>query len=190
MFYLQNTTPMLLIVGGLCALGIYHILSEIVWPQHRRQARSNANPFVHRTDSAEQLRWVMAASFSPKRVMNWHEYKMFKVVETEAYACNCGYRVFAQTSLGEVIRSKDQRAHSAINSKRADVLVVGRDGLPVLAVEFQGQGHYQFDAAARDAVKKEALRRAGVGYLEIFGDDGPDVIRAKVRASLGRKIAA
>ena len=122
--------------------------------------------------------------------MSWQEYRVFREVESEAAACNDGYRVFAQTSLGEVLRSQDDRAHSAINSKRADILVIGHDGLPVLAVEFQGKGHYHSDAAARDAVKKEALRRAGVAYVEVLDGERIDDIRARVRAVLDRRIAA
>lgn len=37
----------------------------------------------------------------------------------------------------------------------------------VAAIEYQGGGHYLSDAAARDAVKKEALRKAGIGYHEV-----------------------
>ena len=36
------------------------------------------------------------------------------------------------------------------------------------ALEYQGSGHHAGDsAAARDAVKKEALRKAGIGYHEV-----------------------
>ena len=35
------------------------------------------------------------------------------------------------------------------------------------ALEYQGAGHHQGTAAARDAVKKEALRKAGIGYHEV-----------------------
>ena len=35
------------------------------------------------------------------------------------------------------------------------------------ALEYQGTGHHQGNAAARDAVKKAALRKAGIGYHEV-----------------------
>jgi hypothetical protein len=35
------------------------------------------------------------------------------------------------------------------------------------AIECQVSGHHQDTAAARDAVKKEALRTAGIGYHEV-----------------------
>ena len=34
-------------------------------------------------------------------------------------------------------------------------------------LEYQGTGHHQGSAAARDAVKKEAPRKAGIGYHEV-----------------------
>ena len=126
----------------------------------------------------------MAARFATRRVKSKREYVVFKAVEAEAATLRDGYRVFAQTSLGEVLSSENDRAYAAINSKRVDVLVIGATGLPVLAVEHQGPGHYQGDAAARDAVKKEALRRAGVAYLEVSDGELPEAVRAKVREIL------
>jgi hypothetical protein len=78
----------------------------------------------------------------------------------------------AQVSLGEVLSSPDARAYSAINSKRVDMLIVSRRGDPIAVIEYQGHGHYQGTAAARDAVKKEALRRAGVRHIEVTPERG------------------
>jgi len=36
-----------------------------------------------------------------------------------------------------------------------------------LSYLIEGTGHHQGTAAARDAVKKEALRKAGIGYHEV-----------------------
>ena len=84
------------------------------------------------------------------------------------------WRVMAQVSLGEVLSSPDARAYSAINSKRVDLLIVSRSGDPIAAIEYQGHGHYQGTAAARDAVKKEALRKAGVGYIAVTPESGTE----------------
>lgn len=186
MLYLQNV-GLALALFAFAAVGIYHILNRIVWLLAPRREWSYRNTYSRRPDSAEQLRWVMAGTFERKRVMSKPEYRVFKEIEAEAAACKGGYRVFAQTSLGEVLRSTDKRAHSAINSKRSDILVIGPDGFPILAVEYQGEGHYQFDAAARDAVKHEALRKAGVACIEVFDVDSSEDIRSKVRSILGRR---
>ena len=84
------------------------------------------------------------------------------------------WRVMAQVSLGEVLSSPDARAYSAINSKRVDLLIVSRSGDPIAAIEYQGHGHYQGTAAARDAVKKEALRKAGVRYIAVTPESGTE----------------
>jgi Protein of unknown function (DUF2726) len=61
-----------------------------------------------------------------------------------------------------------------INSKRVDLLIVSRRGEPIVAIEYQGHGHYQGTAAARDAVKKEALRKAGVRYIAVTPESGTE----------------
>ena len=74
-----------------------------------------------------------------------------------------------QTSLGEIIApsntsgSKAARdlAFRSINSKRLDFPVIDRSGMPALAIECQGYGHYQNRAFMRDAMKREAVRKAG-----------------------------
>jgi hypothetical protein len=97
----------------------------------------------------------------------------------------------AQVCLGEVLSSPDARAFSAINSKRVDVLLVDEDSQPIAAIEYQGSGHYQGSAAARDAVKKEALRRAGVRYIEISTDHTPKDLATEIaRIAAARQVKA
>ena len=76
----------------------------------------------------------------------------------------------AQVSMGEILRCKDEEAFACINSKRVDLLLVDENCHPRHAIEYQGRAHHQGNSAARDAVKKEALRRAGVGYHEVVAD--------------------
>lgn len=104
-----------------------------------------------------------------------------------------GHRVMAQTSMGEILRPKKDTgeayerrdAHASINSKRLDFALFGDDGLIALAVEYQGTGHHQGKAFARDAVKKEALRRAGVPVLEVNAGMKPSAMRAQLMELLG-----
>ena len=119
------------------------------------------------TDAADQLRVVMAASFSPQPLLNNGEMRVFQELCTGVAARNPSWRVMAQVSLGEVLRCQNSEAYSCINSKRVDLLLVDENCHPRHVVEYQGKGHHQGTAAARDAVKKEALRRAGIGYHEV-----------------------
>jgi hypothetical protein len=135
--------------------------------------------------TAKQVRIVMAASFERRKILNWPEYCTFRIIEDEIATAYRGYRVFAQTSLGEILSSSNDDAFFAINNKRADILIVDRSGLPVLAIEYQGSGHYQGTAIGRDTIKRAALQKAGVGYLEIFEGDGDEQIRLRLHEHLG-----
>jgi len=138
------------------------------------------------TDVGQQLHAVMAGSFEKQRVLSSSEYRVFAIAEAEIAAQGAGYRVLAQTSLGEILKSKNENAFRSINSKRVDILIIDRGGWPYLAVEYHGDGHYQGTAAARDAVKKEALRKAGVRYMEFCATDTDDKIKACLREHLVR----
>jgi Protein of unknown function (DUF2726) len=90
---------------------------------------------------------------------------------------------------GEILRCKDAEAYSCINSKRIDLLIVDEDCQPRHAIEYQGGAHYQGTAAARDAVKKEALRRAGIGYHEVVaGHTTPSDLRRLVEKLVDRPV--
>jgi hypothetical protein len=139
-------------------------------------------------DASEQLRIVMASEFKPKRLLNRGEEKVLAALEPIVAQLEPGWRVWTQVSLGEVLDGGTVEAFNTINAKRVDFLLVDADQRPRLAIEYQGQGHHQGAAAARDAVKKEALRRAGVGYGEVFAGDGPAELAqvvARVMAGAG-----
>jgi len=138
-------------------------------------------------DAADQLRIVMGADFTIQPLLNKGEARLFKELDRIVIGCNPGWQVMAQVSLGEVLRSKDARAYGCINSKRVDLLLVDGDCQPRHAIEYQGAGHHQGAAAARDAVKKEALRRAGIGYHEVVaGSTTPKDLRQLVEKLVDR----
>jgi hypothetical protein len=142
-----------------------------------------------RVADTPQVAAVRAARFHAKAVMNKGEYRLFRLVEAslaDIPGARTGYRVFAQTSLGEILSSEDRRAFAAINSKRVDLLIVGPQAQPLAAIEYQGAGHYQGDAETRDWIKREALRRAGVAYVEVFERDSDAAIRRKILGALKR----
>jgi len=109
----------------------------------------------------------MEAQFSPQALLNRSEARVFKELDKYVIALNPGWQVMAQVSLGEILNSDKVEAYSCINSKRVDLLLMDEDCQPRHALEYQGGGHYSGTAAARDAVKREALRRAGIGYHEV-----------------------
>jgi hypothetical protein len=123
-------------------------------------------------DAADQLRTVMLADFKAQPLLNKSEARLFRAMDKMVIElAPPGWQVMAQVSLGEILRCDDKNAYLCINSKRVDLLIVDADCKPVHAIEYQGGAHYKgaHATAARDAVKKEALRRAGIGYEEIVG---------------------
>ena len=101
--------------------------------------------------------------FTAQPLLNRSEARLFRKLD-RSYP---KLQVMAQVSLGEILRCKDAEAYGCINSKRVDLLLMDAECQPRHAVEYQGGAHHQGTAAARDAVKKEALRRAGIGYHEV-----------------------
>lgn len=142
---------------------------------------SEPPPPAKRLDAADQLRIVMAADFAIQPLLNRSEARLFRELDKVVIGCNPDWQVMAQVSLGEILRSRDADAYTCINSKRVDLLLVDEDCRPREAIEYQGGAHHQGTAAARDAVKKEALRRAGIGYHEVVaGRTTPSELRRLV----------
>ena len=122
-----------------------------------------------------QMEFISKVDFEARPLLNRPEYRILRILEAVAQETPGGLRVMAQTSLGEVLApqpasgSQDARdlAYRSINSKRLDFLVIDAYGMPVLAVEYQGHGHFSDTTFTRDAVKREVLRKAGIRLLEV-----------------------
>lgn len=154
-------------------------------PRPANQLRIVLNPalrrFVRPLDAADQLRIVVKSNFRTKRVLNASEARVFDELKRAVAARDESWHVMAQVSLGEILRCDDREAFSCINSKRVDLLLVDAECTPRCAIEYQGGAHYQGAAAARDAVKKEAPRRAGISYYEVVaGGTTPAELRRLV----------
>ena len=142
------------------------------------------------SDAVDQLRIVMGANFTVQPLLNKSEARVFKELDRIVIGCNPSWQVMAQVSLGEVLRSQDDDAYRCINSKRVDLLLMDGECQPRHAIEYQGGAHHQGTAAARDAVKKEALRRAGVGYHEVVaGHTTPAELRRLVEKLVDKPTA-
>ncbi len=132
--------------------------------------RTRAAEPLRPVDATDQLRIVMLSNFTIQPLLNKSEARVFRELDSVVIGCNSPWQVMAQVSLGEILRSTDTDAYSCINSKRVDLLLVDGNCQPRHVIEYQGGAHHQGTAAARDAVKKEALRRAGIGYYEVVAD--------------------
>ena len=180
----------LLALGAVCGMGVERFVAgqerakwRAYWQRRRNsgQQRGEAGGFKRDfkavplkgtperslLDAAQQLRVVMAAEFKPRPLLNKGEARVFAELDKLVIARNPGWQVMAQVCVGEFVTSPDPEAHACINSKRVDLLLIDADCRARHALEYQGAGHHQGNAAARDAVKKEALRKAQIGYHEV-----------------------
>lgn len=134
-----------------------------------------------------QLRRVFRAPFQKQKLMNFSEFQVFRIIEQDTALRRAGFRLVAQAPLGEILKSQHKNGFRAVNGKRIDMLILDRAGWPLLAIEYQGEGHYDDTSDLRDAIKKTALTKAGIGYLEIFPKDKGDAarIRSLVHERLG-----
>jgi Protein of unknown function (DUF2726) len=164
--------------------------SEADTPSSKGSWLTPERPVPKPPDAADQLRIVMTATFTVQPLLNKGEVRVFKELAATVIRCNPGWQVMAQVSLGEVLRCGDPEAYSCINSKRVDLLLVDEACKPRHAIEYQGAAHHQGTAAARDAVKKEALRRAGIGYHEVVaGHTTPSELRQLVEKLVDKSTA-
>lgn len=144
-----------------------------------------ARPQTATATAADQLRRVMEATFKARPLLNKPEKRLIAVIDKALAEERPGWRAMGQVSLGEVLWSEDKDAFWAINAKRVDLLIVDEEFRPLHAVEFQGTGHHlSAETAARDAVKREALRRAGIGYVEVVSNQTPAQVRILLQSVL------
>jgi hypothetical protein len=116
-------------------------------------------------------------TFRRRKVMNGGEFSVFRAalaVTGQPYPTGqFGFWIFPQVSLGQIIGTEgahelEAEAYRAINSKRCDLLIADRSGIPIAVLEYQGAGHdIGSTATLRDEIKRTALERAGVRFIEI-----------------------
>jgi hypothetical protein len=195
--------PVLLIgslfVGAMIGIGIEkydRFQRRQKWQKRQGGRRGKVVPFVNLKDpvpakipdAADQLRTVMKADFKAQPLLNKSETRLFKAIDKQVLGMRPDWQVMAQVSLGEILCCADKDAYLCINSKRVDLLIVDEECRPLHAIEYQGGGHFKgaHATAARDAVKKEALRRAGIGYVEVIAGETPAELRRIVERLVKR----
>lgn len=174
----------LLLIGGLAGMR----LQKFLWRMRANRGAKWREPKDRLPDAADQLRIVMKAEFKPQPLLNRSEARLFRAVDKQVLEARPGWQVMAQVSLGEILKCEDKAAYACINSKRVDLLIVDDECRPLHAIEYQGGAHFKgaHATAARDAVKKEALRRAGIGYVEVVAGDTPAELRRVVERLVQR----
>ena len=174
----ESFAPFIVLV---CIGAIAYVISFLPTRRHWKRKVLGKSDYRKRGSNEEvsdpkwQLEFVSRVAFDRQPILNKAEAPLLVLLEEVIRDLNCGLRVMAQTSMGEIFRPRQgsasrhdcNLAFRSINSKRLDFVIVDRCGLPVLVVEYQGAGHYREQSFMRDAVKREVVRKANVTFLEI-----------------------
>lgn len=108
-------------------------------------------------------------NFEAVRLLNKQEVKVYEaLVETIQIQSGNQYKVFAQVSLGEILKNYDRSSFNRINQKRVDFCIVNSDYMPIAAIEYHGGGHFRGNYQERDEIKQQAVEYAGLIYHAIF----------------------
>ncbi|MEM9098894.1 MAG: DUF2726 domain-containing protein [Pseudomonadota bacterium] len=109
-------------------------------------------------------------------------------------------QVFPQVAVTAVIdvKSQDSRkklaAFNKIMAKRFDFVIADRSANAVMAIEYNGSGHYRNKWKKRDQIKSAACKLAGLPLLVIEAPDTFEDVRAEferiVRSDQDREIDA
>lgn len=148
-----------------CVCALQNELEEI---QQRSKASIERWKKNNLKDPENQMRFIEQSDMRTKPLMNKTEYAVFKRIEQKLQKATGGFRIMAQVSMGEFLTTRDDNAYRSVSSKRADALVIGPTGRPLVVIEVHGSGHFQGNFEGRDKVKRRALEKAGVELLEIF----------------------
>lgn len=172
------TTALLWIIGVFVAIFAAAFIMSLVFGRKR----SGDRPLDPRRD---QLAIVKNGHYHKRRLLNGEEYQIFRLLEDWIANRPGHYRLFAQVSLGEILGSEDRLAYACVNSKRCDFVIIDAQGYPVVAIEYQGTGHFTPGAFERDQVKQQALENADVRLVEVFDNFRWEDVRTQLDVALG-----
>lgn len=111
-------------------------------------------------------------NFEAVPLLNKQEIKVYNALqENIQLAINNKFKIFAQVSLGEILKNHDFRSFSKINQKRADFCIVDEKFMPVAVIEYHGGGHFKGNYKERDEIKQQATEFAGLIYHAIYEKD-------------------
>lgn len=122
--------------------------------------------------------------FTRAKLLNRPETQLYKLLVRDVPQ---GWVVMCQVSYGAMVANKSFGRYSTINAKRADFVILDTDLAVRAVIEYQGTGHFGFStqgrkrAKASDAVKRKALREAGLLLIEVPAKIDPEWVRSEVR---------
>lgn len=133
----------------------------------------------HKSEQSERNASALKAvkrnprAFKKQKILGFEEGKVWIALRN-----NINFREFTvlpQVSLGEIIyvdkKNIDRNEFSPLfmsyNCKRVDFCIMDKHFIPILVVEYNGDGHYLDDWKTRDEIKDEVCKSAGIPLIVI-----------------------
>lgn len=181
----QNLRGPIPLVAILVLFGFLVVLAQMFKKTKSRTSRRSQDE-----KNRSQIASIATGNFKRRPVLNHSERGVFAIIDNALPQMAkmlpvSRYRLLAQVSLGEAVSTGVYSARMAVNAKRLDFLIVGDDMLPLVAIEYQGEGHRGSNSDHRDLVKQLACEQAGIAFIEIHPNDAKGDIIDKVSAALG-----
>ncbi len=177
-------------IGFIVSVFFFKVRRKLRYIQHRKRNLSPQSTVwqypLKRDQHNTDIRSLQAANLKPCPLLSWQEVKIFYAIENHLKSNQKDHRVMAQVCMGEFIKTPQEykSSHALFNCKRVDMLIINSKGFPKLAIEYQGEGHYQGNATERDAIKRMACARAGIEFLEILNSQEPEDYIPKIHRIL------
>ncbi len=143
---------------------------------------------------AKPLDAIAASRIELSKLMNGSEYRIWHILQNILAERQNAPMLWTQVPVGEVLyvasgtgtEAEQRRARQELQCKRFDFALTDKSGRLLVAIEYQGTGHWQGNATYRDAIKTAILRQADIPLLEILPDDS----RAEIAGRIDHALAA
>lgn len=156
--------------------------SSFLSTKKNNRKRSNSNKDIdHISGSYKKTKSIFRKKKrSQLEIVNQSNYRAISLLNNEERSCfyiindildHSKHFLFTQVSMGEAIKPYHRFGGYVTNNKRFDFLITDKSFNPVLAVEYNGTGHFQKNWEERDKVKEIACKKAGILFFVITYDD-------------------
>ena len=156
--------------------------SSFLSTKKNNKKRSNSNKDIDPVSGAyEKTKSIFRKKKRTQlEIVNQSNYRAISLLNNEERSCfyiindildHSKHFLFTQVSMGEAIKPYRRFGGYVTNNKRFDFLITDKSFNPVLAIEYNGTGHFQKNWKERDKVKEIACQKAGILFFVITYDD-------------------
>ncbi|MGN0922440.1 MAG: DUF2726 domain-containing protein [Cellvibrio sp.] len=188
-----------LIFAAVCLFVFSHLLERKIKTNRRAKRGSHSKNLLYsppKTSTTQittpvdvtsnALKIATTHKYFPKQLLNQSERQIYLIIKQIIdEIANEELILHVQAPLGEFLHTKNKYAYGTINFKRVDFLITDSTFKPLLAIEYNGSGHYDNNALERDEIKRSAVESANIKFLSIRQNaDAKHLIRININSLL------